>query len=243
MPESPYQSMIENEHLFQQEPWSHRVPYQVAHALRPVRDAAVGAGLGGAVGGLLGKPNLGMALGGALGTAYGVMSHQPTASQHWAFNNPEKIHMLRSRQAFDYAQPGITDLAYAQEMGKQAALERYGLGEKRAGFGGAAMGAMATGLPMGVIGAIHGGIEGALNAEDGDRVRSALYGAASRGAATGLVAAVPGAIGGHIAGNAAHLGVKALAKQLIQRMRGHQGPQDHAGPPPGYYHQDPSDHR
>lgn len=216
MPESPYQSMLENELLFQHEPWIHRVPYQAAHALRPLRDAAAGAGVGGAIGSLLGKPRLGMALGGALGTAYGITSRQPSASQHWAFNNPEKIHVLRSRQAYDYAQPGIDDLAYAQEMGKHAALARYGLVEKRAGFGGAAMGALSTGLPAGVLGAIHGGIEGALNAEDGDRTRAALYGAASRGAATGLMGAVPGAIGGHLAGNAANMGLAEALRAAIR---------------------------
>lgn len=101
--ESPYQSMVENEVLFQQQPWISRVPHHVRHALTPVADALTGAGAGLAAGLAAGRPGAGAVLGTVAGGLYGVLSHNPTPAQHWAFNNPEKVHVLKARAAYDAA--------------------------------------------------------------------------------------------------------------------------------------------
>lgn len=117
--ESPYQAMMENELLFQQQPWTQRAPYQALHAVRPVQHALTGLGAGIGVGHLLGMPRLGALLGLAGGTAYGALSPQPTAAQDWAYHNPERVHVLRARAAYDYDQGP-----------KLAALAAYGLAER-----------------------------------------------------------------------------------------------------------------
>lgn len=120
--ESPYQAMMENELLFQHQPWLHRIPYQALHALRPVQHALTGLGAGAALGKFVGHPGIGAALGAALGTAYGATSPQPSAAQDWAFHNPERVHVLRARAAYDFDHGGIPPVD-----AKLAALRAYGL--------------------------------------------------------------------------------------------------------------------
>lgn len=173
--ESPYQAMVENELLFQQQPWTHRVPYQAAHALRPVAHALTGLGLGGGLGHVLGYPRLGAALGLAAGTAYGTVAPQPSPSQDWAFHNPEKVHVMKARAMYEMGDP-LSDP-------KLAALATYGLVEKTAE-------PMALSRYLG-SGAFHGGIRGAvpgavagyLLADDDHKLRGTLLGA---GAGAGL---------------------------------------------------------
>lgn len=114
--ESPYQSMVENEVLFQQQPWLTRIPHQIRHAVRPVEDALTGAGAGVVAGAALGSPRAGAVVGGVLGGLHGVMARSPTAAQAWAFNNPELVHVLKARAAYD-AGDGF-------EMGKGASWEK-----------------------------------------------------------------------------------------------------------------------
>ena len=114
--ESPYQSMVENEVLFQQQPWLKRIPHQIRHAVRPVEDALTGAGAGVVAGTALGSPRAGAVVGGVLGGLHGVLSRTPTAAQEWAFNNPELVHVLKARAAYD-AGDGF-------EMGKGASWEK-----------------------------------------------------------------------------------------------------------------------
>ncbi len=114
--ESPYQSMVENEVLFQQQPWLKRIPHQIRHAVRPVEDALTGAGAGVVAGTALGSPRAGAVVGGVLGGLHGVLSRTPTAAQEWAFNNPELVHVLKARAAYD-AGDGF-------EMGKAASWEK-----------------------------------------------------------------------------------------------------------------------
>lgn len=120
--ESPYQAMMENELLFQQQPWVHRVPYQIQHALRPAVHALTGVGAGYGLGRLGGHPGIGALAGLAAGTAYGAVSPQPTPAQEWAFHNPEKVHVLRARAAYDFDHGGVPQID-----GKTAALRAYGL--------------------------------------------------------------------------------------------------------------------
>lgn len=119
--DSPYQAMLENEVLYKQQPWLSRTPYQIGHALRPVGTTATGAGLGYGVGQLLGHPHLGAAIGGGLGAAYGVLAPSTTPAQDWAFNNPEKVHVLKARAAYDYG---------SEMEPKMAALRHFGLAAK-----------------------------------------------------------------------------------------------------------------
>jgi len=114
--ESPYQSMVENEVLFQQQPWLKRIPHQIRHAVRPVEDALTGAGAGVVAGAALGSPRVGAVVGGVLGGLHGVLAPTPTAAQEWAFNNPELVHVLKARAAYD-AGGGF-------EMGKGASWEK-----------------------------------------------------------------------------------------------------------------------
>lgn len=110
--ESPYQSMVENEVLFQQQPWLKRIPHQIRHAVTPVSDALTGTGAGLIAGTALGSPRAGAAIGGVLGGLHGVLAHNPTPAQEWAYNNPELVHVLKARAAYD-AGDGF-------EMGKAA---------------------------------------------------------------------------------------------------------------------------
>lgn len=125
--ESPYQAMLENELLFQQQPWLHRAPYQALNAVRPVSTGLTGLGAGAAVGKFLGHPGIGATLGALVGTAYGVLSPQASPAQQWAFNNPEKVHVLRARAAYDYDHGGVPPLGEAAHLAKVAALRDYGI--------------------------------------------------------------------------------------------------------------------
>jgi len=114
--ESPYQSMVENEVLFQQQPWLKRIPHQIRHAVTPVSDALTGTGAGLIAGTALGSPRAGAVVGGVLGGLHGVLAHSPTPAQEWAYNNPELVHVLKARAAYD-AGGGF-------EMGKAASWEK-----------------------------------------------------------------------------------------------------------------------
>lgn len=114
--ESPYQSMVENEVLFQQQPWLKRIPHQIRHAVTPVSDALMGTGAGLIAGTALGSPRAGAVIGGVLGGLHGVLARNPTPAQEWAYNNPELVHVLKARAAYD-AGDGF-------EMGKAASWEK-----------------------------------------------------------------------------------------------------------------------
>lgn len=114
--ESPYQSMVENEVLFQQQPWLKRIPHQIRHAVTPVSDALTGTGAGLIAGTALGSPRAGAVIGGVLGGLHGVLARNPTPAQEWAYNNPELVHVLKARAAYD-AGDGF-------EMGKAASWEK-----------------------------------------------------------------------------------------------------------------------
>jgi hypothetical protein len=108
--------MVENEVLFQQQPWLKRIPHQIRHAVTPVSDALTGTGAGLIAGTALGSPRAGAAIGGILGGLHGVLAHSPTPAQEWAYNNPELVHVLKARAAYD-AGDGF-------EMGKAASWEK-----------------------------------------------------------------------------------------------------------------------